>query len=374
MIKRRHHIFYCSLAICILIINLTGCAGTETSNEITIGVAWPFASDQSLFEEGIDLAVQDINEEGGIGGKKLTLLKVDDASEVTSGMAAARRLTENDSVRAVIGHKSSYISIPASAIYEEAGLVMLSPASTSPELTGNDSKSIFRMIPNDEVIAEKVAEYLMNQGLEKIVLFYTKDSYGKGLADAFEDQSIKYGITVVDRFHDYSGTEELKRLEGKWRAFGYDGFFVAASIAEGSKFIYDAGQAGVEGIFTGGNALDYSGLMEAAGVSKESIVIGSVFDLEGSKRAESYKESFTDTYGQAPDIYAALGYDSVRILAEALNNSISFDRSELAEELMALGKWVGVCGDHEFSESGDDIGDLVILKELREGIFSNIER
>lgn len=374
MMKKRYMIFFSSLAICILLINLAGCTETDISNEIIIGVAWPFASDQSLFEEGIDMAIQEINQEGGIGGKKLTLLKLDDASEVTTGMAVAKRLTESDSVRAVIGHKSSYISIPASAIYEEAGLVMLSPSSTAPELTRKDGKSTFRLIPSDEVVAQKVAEYLADQRLKNIVLFYTGDSYGKGLADAFEDQSNQYGITVVDRFQNYSGTKELKRMESKWRALGYDGFFIAASIAEGSKFIYDIGQASIDGVFTGGNALDYSGLMEVAGVRDEHIVIGSVFDPEASKEAEDYNIKFTDIYGQPPDIYAALGYDAVNIIVDALNNSKNKSRNEISIELMDLGKWTGVCGDHEFSITGDDIGELVVLKELRDGTFSNLER
>lgn len=374
MMKKRYLPFYSSLAICIFLINMVGCKGTDISDEIIIGVAWPFASDQSLFEEGIDMATQEINQEGGIGGKKLTLLKLDDASEVTTGMAVAKRLTESGSVRAMIGHKSSYISIPASAIYEEAGLVMLSPSSTAPELTRKDGKSTFRLIPSDEVVAKKVAEYLAEQGLKNIVLFYTEDSYGKGLADAFEDQSIQQGITVVDRFSNYSGTKELERMESKWRAFGYDGFFIAASITEGSKFIYDIGQASIDGIFTGGNALDYSGLMEGAGVGKEHIVIGSIFDPGASKEAEDYNQSFTDRYGQSPDIYAALGYDSVKILADAINNSKNYNRNEISIELKNLGKWTGVCGDHEFSKTGDDIGELVVLKELRDGIFSNLER
>jgi branched-chain amino acid transport system substrate-binding protein len=358
----------------ILILCLASCKPSDTDKDIILGVAWPFDSDQSLFEEGIDMAVEEINREGGIGGQKLVLLKLDDASEVTTGMAAAKRLTENSSVKAVIGHKSSYISIPASAIYEEAGLVMLSPSSTSPELTKDGGGTTFRMIPSDEVLAWKLAEYLVDTDITKIVLYYTEDSYGKGLADAFEDQASLYGITVIDRFYNYLGTEDLQRQERKWRAFGYDGFFVAASVADGSKFIYDIRQAGIEGIFVGGNALDNASFMEEAGVDKEHIVIGSVFDPEGNAVAESYIQEFTDRYGQAPDIYAALGYDSVRILGDALGNTSNYDRSEIASELIKLSKWTGVCGDHDISENGDDIGDLVVIKELRDGTFSRLER
>ena len=374
MNRKVKRVFTGGLVSVILLLCLTSCKNSDTNNEIIIGVAWPFESDQSLFEEGVDMAVEDINKEGGIRGQKLVLLKLDDASEVTTGMAAAKKLTENSSVKAVIGHKSSYISIPASAIYEEAGLIMLSPSSTSPELTKDGGGTTFRMIPSDEVIAWRVAKYLSDNDYTKIVLYYTEDSYGKGLADAFEDQAGQYGITIIDRFNNYLGTEELQRQERKWRAFGYDGFFVAASVADGSKFIYDVSQAGIEGIFVGGNALDNASFMEEAGINKEHIVIGSVFDPEGNTVAESYIQRFTERYGQTPDIYSVLGYDSVKILSDALSNTSNYDRNEIASELIKLSKWTGVCGEHEISENGDDIGDLVVIKELRDGIFSRLER
>lgn len=374
MIKKLYRFFIGSILLLLFLFYLTACTQTTNPKEIMLGVAWPFASDQSLFEEGIDLAVEEINEDGGIGGQKLMLLKMDDASSATVGMAAAKSFSENESVRAVIGHKNSYISVPASAIYEEAGLVMLSPASTAPELTQNNGRFIFRIIPSDARLAQNVAEYLGDQGLERIVLYYTEDSYGKGLADAFEDQSLQYGITVVDRFQYYSGMEELKRLQNRWRAFGYDGIFVAAAISEGSQFIYDVGQAGIRGLFAGGNALDSSKLSEIDGVGEQRIIIGSVFDPKSSEKAKSFTQSFTEKYGHAPDMYAALGYDAVRILADALNNSKSYDRGEIAKELRSMGRWEGVCGEHGFSETGDEVGELVVLKQLQNGKFSRLER
>lgn len=363
------------IAVFIFLFCLSGCTQTTTKpKEITLGVAWPFASDTSLFEEGIDLAAGEINENGGIEGQKLTLLKLDDASETAVGIAAAQSLSENKSVMAVIGHKSSYVSVPASEVYEEAGLVMLSPASTAPELTQNNTKNIFRIIPSDDVIAKNVAEYLADQNRKRIVIYYSDDSYGKGLADAFEDQSVKYGISVVDRFNYYSGIEELAHLQSRWRAFGYDGIFVAAAMSEGGRFIYDAGQAGISGIFAGGNALDSAELFDIVGAQTQKLVIGSVFDPDSSEQARDFTRDFTKKYGQAPDMYAALGYDAVRLLADALNCSKNCNREGVADELRNLGKWTGVCGGHELSETGDDMGELVVLKQLGDGEFSRLGR
>lgn len=358
-----------------LILCLTDCTKTTKPEEIVIGVVWPFESNNSLFNEGIDMAVKEINDNGGINGQELKLLKVDDNSEVTKGIAAAESFSKNKSVRAVIGHRSSYVSLPASAIYEEAGLVMLSPTSTAPELTQNKNQYIFRIIPSDEVIAQKEAEYLAGQGLKRMVIYYSDDTYGTGLANSFEDQAKLYGITIVDRFNYYSGTDELKRLHSRWQAFGYDGIFIATSMPGGGQFIYDASQAGINGPFAAGNALDSPELSAIGKTVAEGIVIGSVFDPgHGSQQVQSFVKNFTILYGQAPEYHAALGYDAVRILAAAIENTNKNDRVSVADGLRSLGKWTGVCGVHEFSETGDDMGDLVVLKQLQEGEFVSLDK
>ncbi len=359
----------------LFVLTLSGCMQANSrTQEVTLGVAWPFEADTTLFEEGIDMAVEEINESGGIRGKKLLLLKADDASQTSKGLLVAQSLADNQSVMAVIGHRSSYVSIPASAIYEEAGLVMLSPASSAPELTGNGQKYIFRIIPSDAVLAQNLAEYLAEKEHKRIVLYYSDDYYGRGLADAVEDQFQQNGITIVDRFNDYTGAEELRRLREKWKAFGYDGIFVAAAMAQGGQFIHDAGQIGISTLFLGGNTLDSLQMSKQIGDQSSSLVIGSVFDPESSEEAIDFSGRFIEKYGAKPDIYAALGYDAVNALVSALHNTESYSREEIAKELRKLGKWTGVCGEHEFSETGDEAGSLTVIKQFIDGTFSRLER
>jgi len=168
------------------------------------------------------------------------LLKEDDGSELEKGMAIAESFAENNRIQAVIGHGNSFISIPASTIYNSAELVMLSP-STAPELTQNDYKYIFRNIPNDDEIARQLAIYLAKQGHQRMVIYYSEDSYGRGLANSFEDHAKTEGIGIVDRINYYAGSEDLKRLHSRWRAYGVDGIFIAKTLTEGGQFIVDAG-------------------------------------------------------------------------------------------------------------------------------------
>jgi branched-chain amino acid transport system substrate-binding protein len=251
---------------------------------------------------------------------------------------------------------------------------MLSPTSTAPELTQKNNQFIFRIIPNDGEIARKLAEYLASQGQKRMVIYYSDDTYGKGLANSFEDHAKLFGITIVDRFNYYSGTDELKRLHSKWQAYGYDGIFIATSLQGGSQFIYDAGQAGINGPFAAGDALDSPELSAIGKTGAEGIIIGSVFNPEASEQAESFVNNFVELYGETPEMYAALGYDAVKILAAAMENTKGSDRNSVAKGLRDLGQWKGVCGVHEFTHTGDDGGDLVVLKQLQDGIFRSLEQ
>ena len=350
-----------------LVFILAGCTPTGESEEVLLGVAWPLAADNTLFNEGIDLAVQQINDRGGINGRKLRLLKEDDGGEVVKGMSIAQSLAGNESVRAVIGHRNSFVSIPAAAIYEQAGLVMLSPASTAPELTSKGYRHIFRNIPSDKEIAGHLAGYLAEQGYRRLVIYYAADSYGKGLAKSFEEAVSSQGITIVDRINYYSGPEDLQRLKNRWQAFGCDGIFIANTVEEAARFITAARQAGINTPFFGGNALESSKSAVKMGDQAEGTIIGSVFNPDSERpQVAKFVADFQQAYQQMPDAYAALGYDAVNMLSTSLENTESGARFAVAEELRKLGRWQGVCGSHEFNEEGDDLGELVVLKQLQD--------
>lgn len=375
MFEKKRRIFGSFILGLFLVFALTGCTQPEEPKEIVIGVVWPFAADNNLFNEGIDLAVKEINADGGIDGKELKLFKEDDGSEVVKGIAIAESLVENRSVRAVIGHRNSFVSIPASAIYEQSGLTMLSPASTAPELTQNNYQYIFRNLPGDDEIARQLAEYLAGQGLRRLVIYYSADAYGIGLANSFEEEAKQQGITIVDRFNYYSSMKELKRLHSRWQAFGFDGIFIASSLPGGAQFITDAGQIGVHGPFAAGDALDSPKLADIGGKGVEGTVVGSVFDPgSDSPEVQRFVAAFRETYSEIPTSDAALGYDAVRMLAAAIEKAGRQDRASIADGLRNLGRWQGVCGVHELSATGDDLGDLVVIKQLQDGEFIFLEK
>jgi len=355
-----------------LLILASGCQGTKSSEDIAIGVAWPFESNNSLFREGVDLAVKEINQGGGINGRKIKLVIKDDQGSVAVGMAVAQSFVKDRQVAAVIGHRNSFVSIPASRIYEEAGLVMLSPASTAPELTGKGYKSVFRNIPGDDQIAGRIANYCSQQGHKRMVVFYSEDSYGMGLANSFEDHAKKAGIQVVDRITYYGDLKDLERLHNKWKALDFDGIFIACGMPAGAEFIADGGRAGISARYYAGNAMDSPLLSEIGGRAADGTVLGTIFNPADTRQeVQKFIDNFTKEYYKAPSAYSAQGYDAVKILAAAIERAGAPDPQALAGQLRVLKNWPGVAGYHSFDQNGNDVGDLVVIKVLRDGKFQS---
>jgi branched-chain amino acid transport system substrate-binding protein len=362
------------LLLFVFIMSMSGCFNQNKYQDIVIGVAWPFESNNSLFREGVQLAVMQINDNGGVNGHKIRLVEKDDQASVADGMRIAQSFTDSTEITAVIGHRNSFVSIPASRIYQEAGMLMISPASTAPDLTKNGYKNVFRSIPSDDEIAAQLASYAVKQGHQRMVIFYSEDSYGTNLANSFEDHADRNGIMIVDRISYYGGLKDLNRLKEKWTALDFDGVFVADSLPEGAEFISDARRAGISVPFMGGNALDSPVLYEIAGKSALGTVIGSVFNPHDPRGvSQRFVKAFWKQYKTMPGTYAAQGYDAVNLLAAAIKKSDSTDSVAIAKKLHSLKGWPGVTGYHGFDSKGNDIGAQVVMKIQRENGFEYIQ-
>ena len=366
----KNTVFIACTLIIVLLALATGCMGTKGRGDIAIGVAWPFESNNSLFREGVELAVKEINQAGGIKGRKIQLEMKDDQASVALGMAIAQSFAQEQRVAAIIGHRNSFVSIPASRIYEEAGLVMLSPASTAPELTQNDYKFVFRNVPSDDEIARQMAIFCSRQGQKRMVIYYSEDSYGVGLANSFEDHAKKEGIKVVDRISYYGDQKDLARLHNKWQALDFDGIFIASGMPEGAEFIADGGQVGITVRYYAGNTMDSPLLHELGGQAAEGTVVGTIFNPDDTRmEVKNFIENFTKEYNQPPSAYSAQGYDAVKLLAAAIGQAGDADAVALADHLRGLKNLPGVAGYHSFDRNGDDVGELVVIKTLRDGEF-----
>lgn len=345
----------------------------ENKGDIVIGVAWDFRGD--YFEEGVDLALEEINASGGIDGNQLQLIKADDQSSVTHGLSVAQSFANNLDIVAVIGHRKSSISIPTADIYDNAGILMLTPASTSPKLTKLGYKYVFSSIPNDEYFGEQLSQYAKDSGYRNIGIFYKNDDYGRGLANEFEDSSVKNGITIIDRISSYSDFNDLKRIADKWITLDVDAIFMAEDMPGGAEIIADIRKAGINVPIIGGNALDSETLGSVGGIAVEGTVVGSIFNPnDPNEKTTKFVKEFTDRYKVTPTTYAAQGYDAVHLLADAIQAAGSRVPMDVANSLRAMDSWVGVTGSHSFDSNGNVENKEIVKKIFRNNQFDYLDK
>lgn len=170
--------------------------------DVKIGVAGPFTGPNATYGaqywKGASQAVADINAAGGIKGEKIVLVQGDDACEPKQAVAVANRLVDEAKVSAVVGHFCSSSTMPASEVYDEAGILTITPGSTNPQITERGMKDIFRMCGRDDQQGAIAANYMLDVlKAKKIAVIHDKDTYGQGLADATRAALAKRGTKEV---------------------------------------------------------------------------------------------------------------------------------------------------------------------------------
>src|SRR5918997_1283288 len=177
------------------------CVSSGAFADVIIATAGPMTGQNAAFGEqmrrGAEMAVKDINANGGVNGENLVLKVGDDACDPKQAVAVANQMV-NDEVVFVAGHFCSGSSIPASAVYNEEGILQISPASTNPQLTEQGFENVFRTCGRDDVQGIYAANYVVdNKVADKIAILHDKTAYGQGLADEFKKQLNTRGVQEV---------------------------------------------------------------------------------------------------------------------------------------------------------------------------------
>ena len=349
----------------------------KNRGDIFIGAAAPWKKvtnkgDLNYF--GIELAVDEFNSNGGILGRKIKIVKKDDEASVNRGIDIAQEFANNINITAVIGHAYSFISIPASVIYEYNKIVMISPASSSPKLTQRNFKYIFRVIPSDNDMGAQLADEAFKMGYRKMMIYYINDEYGLGLANAFEKRAEDLGIQILDRLSYDSITKSNVFYNdfSRWiENYRFDAVFLAArNPVRGAKIIIQARKAGFKGQFFSGDALNSQRLIDVGKESVENTIVPSSFNPYSNRKVvKDFIKNFYKKYHKKPDTWAALYYDAAKVLFYAIKKNGNANPVKLQETLHKIKNFEGVTGKISFSSNGDVISKKFHFEIVKGGRF-----
>ena len=353
--------------------------GKAGDGPIVIGAAWPWEARKNvLYAQGMDLAVDEINAAGGVLGRPLKIQRADDHEDVDQGRMIAQEFGKNPEVVAVIGHLQSYVTVPAAAVYDLSGLVLVSATATTAELTNKGYRRVFRTIFTEADMGRQLADYAVKGGHKRMVIYYSRDEYGRGLANAFEEQAVAAGGTILDR-RSYDPNVPANPLTASqavaaWSQLGPEAVFIAGQDEPAALLALELRRKGMEVPIIGGDALATPTYVQRAGQAAEGTVIASPFHRGApDPEVRRFTAAFQAKYGREPDVGAALAYDATRLLAHAIAQAGAADPAKVAAALHAVRGWRGVTGPMTFDDAGNLVDMPVRKVVVRGGEFTYLE-
>jgi branched-chain amino acid transport system substrate-binding protein len=340
-----------------VILASTACVSPARA-EVQIGAAGPLTGTMAWFgeqhERGVGMAVAEINEAGGLLGQSVEIISVDDYCDGDQGVAAARKLIA-DSVVFVAGHLCSGAAIPASGLYEEAGIIMISGSATNPKLTGQGFSNVFRVVNRDTEQARLAGDYLAEQWADaKIAIVHDGTVYGEDLAEETRRQLNQRGIReavftqIMPGQPDYG--ETISRLE----AAGVAVLFYGGYTAEAALIARQSHDRNYDLQLVGGDNLNGEYFLQVAGPAAAGVRFVSMADPRGHEAAATIVARFRAD-GFEPEGFTLYGYAVVEVWAQAVEKAGTFD-AEAVVEALRHNEFDTVLGRLGFDDKGDVTG------------------
>ncbi|WP_245457979.1 MULTISPECIES: branched-chain amino acid ABC transporter substrate-binding protein [unclassified Mesorhizobium] len=341
--------------ITVAIVALAAAFSLPAGAEVLIGAAGPVTGQLAWvggqMERGAEMAVAEVNEAGGVLGQQVRLITVDDFCDPEQAMAAAQKLVA-DGVVFVVGHMCSESSIPASKVYEAAGILQISPSSTNPMLTEQGRANVFRVIGRDDAQGTVAGNYLADHWADKkIAILHDRTTYGKGLADETRKQLNQRGVTeAIYEAYDPGKTDyssEIAALEATDIAVLYlGGRYDAAALM--LRAAHDRGYALQ---LVSGDAMSTEEFGLIAGPAAEGTLFTFVPDPRRNPEAALVVEQFRSENFE-PEGYTLLSYGAVQVWARAVEKAGSLEPQAVVASLRN-NQFETVLGRIDFDDKGD---------------------
>ena len=354
---------------------LIGCGESKPSNVIKIGLAGPLTGDQADIGQdmnnGAIMAVDEWNEKGGVLGKKIELVSLDDRHDPKEAVAVAQRLVADPSVVAVIGHLNSGCSIPASKVYHQNKILDVTPCSTNPDLTLQGFPEIFRFCVTDALQGQFGADVAVKKMDDKrLAILHDKSQYGQGLAEQFRNTAEKDGAKILIFEGVTQGDKDFTAILTKIKGLNPQLIYFGGMYPEGSLITKQARDLGIKAAIMGGDGLNSGEFITNAGPASEGAYMTFLAppwnETEQAKDfVAKYKEKFKRDVGP----YAPFSYDAANCVLEAIQRANSTDRQAVIDAFRNTKDYKGITGVTNFDEHGDSTNKNMYLYVVKDGKF-----
>ena len=338
--------------------------------EVKLGLAAPLtgpnAATGEQYRRGAEAAVKALNAAGGVNGEQVTLVYGDDASDPRQGVAAANELV-GEGVAAVIGHYNSSVSIPASTVYAEEGVLQITPGSTNPQLTEQGIKTVFRTCGRDDQQGDVAGTFLATayKG-RKVAILHDQTTYGKGVADATKARMNSLGLQEVMYEGITVGERDFSAVVSKMKAANIDAVFFGGLYNEGGLILRQMRDQGLKAQFLSPDGTVSQEFWGITGPSGEGALVTFGPEMRDQPKARDAVAQFR-AEGYEPEGYTLYTYAAVQVWAEAAKKAGSVDGAKVAAALHDGSAYDTVIGPLTFDAKGDPAGSNYVLYSWQDG-------
>ena len=329
---------------------------------------------KSSFLQGVLLAVEEVNQRPQkLLGRTLIANIEQDGASFEDIKPTIRRIAANPRITAVLGHRSSRIAVPASVIYERSQIIFMPPFATAQGLTQHNFQYTFRMLPSAQIMAEQIASIASTLGYRKLVVLYTRDDLNRELAFLFEEAAIKQNIDLVKRASFFDKETNYRSIISQFRNEAFDAVFIAAPGQPAGLMVKQLREMGIQHPILGNDTFNHPNYLETAGAAAENTIVPSTYTPEKTNASQQqFRQRYRKKYDAEPDYNAAQGYDSVHLLAVAIERAGSTLPALLSSTLHYMPAWVGITGIQAFDEEGELRGKKYTFKVWQDDRWQNL--
>lgn len=376
--------FIAASAAAVMALSLAGCSGgsmddSSSSNakvsgdSITIGTVTTNSGTAAAYGEaevkGFELAVSEINAKGGINGKKVKLESMDDKGDATEASNAFNKLSGDNNVLAVAGPTISATTAAVAPLADQAKLATIAPAATSDSIeTGN---YLFRTCFKDSYQGEVAARFAAeNLKVKKVAVLYgTGDPYSSGVGEAFAKAAEKFGLEVVDKESSSSADDteysaQLQKIQASGAELLYAPYYYSVA---GPYIIPQARSVGFEGYVMGPDGYDGLKLTgDKSQYNKTYYTTHYSADDNTNTKVQDFIKSYKEKNNAEPNTFAALGYDTIYMLKQAIEKAGKNATREDVRNAVTGMNFDGVTGKFTMDKSGSPTKSVIVL-EMKDG-------
>src|ERR1051325_5251435 len=340
-------------------------AGTGT---ITVGYYGDLSGRTSSFgqstKNGVEMAADEINKAGGIDGRTVQIITEDDQGEPNKAATVVTKLINQDKVMALLGEVASSNSLAAAPKAQEAKIPMISPSSTNPAVT-QVGDYIFRVCFIDPFQGEVMAKFSANnlKAKKAAILYDFNSDYSRGLYQFFKRSFTSLGGQIVSEQSYTQGDRDFSGQLTAIRSVSPDVIYVPGYYGEVGVISNQTKQLGIKAPLLGGDGWDAPQLWQLGGASLNGNYISNHYSVDDPSPAiRKFVADFKGRYGVQPDALAALGYDAMKVLADAIKRAGTTENTKLRDAIAQTKDFPGVTGKISIDKDRNAVKPAVVLK------------